>query len=226
MVSGAHGVLCTRLAVDGGEAEGAAFPCPVPFVVDGSGCPLMPLASLEAGSNLQSSKLATFYARAPPGGAAAASVVTLVGEVSQVAEADVEDEQLQAASQLAGAPAEKVAARKWVRLVPSRVHVFDAVREVEAWVPPAEYADAEPNPLADAATVLLSKMNTQFAEALHRFAAVYAGVPPDDVGVAELLSVDQMGFDLRVQLGPSAPTSVMRAGFKSARRHRAQPPHV
>jgi len=217
LVAGASGVLCTQLPVADASSEGtAAFPSPACFVVDGDGCPLMPLASAEALSNLQQSKHATFYARAPRGGAAASSVVTLIGQVSEVSEADVEDDQLRVVSELAGATAEHMAAQPWVRLVPSRVHVFDAVRGVEAWVPPAEYADAEPNPLAEASATLLSKMNTQHAAALRRFAAVYAGVPSDDLAAAELLAVDQMGFDLRVQLGPSAPASLMRAGFKMA----------
>jgi len=43
---------------------------------------------------------------------------------------------------------------------------------------------------------------------------VYAGVPEDAVVEAELLSVDQLGFDLRMQLGPSAPTSSTRIGFR------------
>lgn len=214
LVGGANGVLCSRLAAEGAAEHGAAFTSMVPFVVDDDGCPLMPLASAVAASNLQENKVATFYARAPPGGAAAGSVVTLIGDVDAVAEADVDDQQLQAISKCAGESPEVVAARPWVRLVPSRVHVYDAVRELEAWVAPADYSAAEPNPLADASTTLLHKMNTQHAAALRRFAAVYAGVPPEDLAMAELLAVDQMGFDLRVQLGPSAPTSVVRAGFK------------
>lgn len=213
LVSGANGVLCTQLPAEFGAA-GAVFPTPTPFVVDSSGCPVMPIASAEAVSNLQLSKTVTFYARAPSGGAAANSVVTLVGDVEMVPEADIEDDQLRAVCQATGEAAEQVAARPWARLVPSRVHLNDAVRMAEAWVPTAEYAEAEPNPLADASATLLSKMNTQHAPALRRFAAVYAGVPPEDLEVAELLAVDQMGFDMRVQLGPSAPVSLVRAGFK------------
>ena len=50
---------------------------------------------------------------------------------------------------------EALATRRWVRLVPSRVHLYDAVRSAEAWVAPADYATAEPNPLARAAAGLL-----------------------------------------------------------------------
>jgi len=182
--------------------------------VDAGGCPLIPLESAEALSNLRSGSTGTFYARAPNGGAAASSVVTLIGQVEEVSQADVGDADLLAVSELAGASTEQVAARPWVRMVPSRVHLFDAVRGIEAWVPPADYADSKPNPLAEASTTLLSKINTQHNAALRRFAAVYAGVPVDDLAAAELIAVDQMGFDMRVQLGPSAPMSLVRAGFK------------
>jgi len=213
-VAGANGVLCSSLAADGAPEDGAAFPNAVPFIVDREGCPLMPVASAVAMSNLQQSTMATFYARAPAAGAAAGSVLTLIGEVAAVAEADVDDQQLADVSRWAGESAEVLAARPWVRLVPSRVHMYDAVRQHEAWVAPADYSTADANPLADASAALLHKMNTQHAPALRRFAAVYAGVPPDELVSAELLAVDQMGFDLRVQLGPSAPPSLVRAGFK------------
>jgi len=213
-VAGANGVLCSRLAADGAPEDGAAFSSAVPFVVDREGCPLMPVASAVAMSNLQQNSMATFYARAPPAGAAAGSVITLIGEVTTVAEADVDDQQLRDVSQCAGETAEVLASRPWVRLVPSRVHMYDAVRQHEAWIAPAEYSTADANPLADASAALLQKMNTQHASALRRFAAVYAGVQLDELVSAELLAVDQMGFDLRVQLGPSAPPSLVRAGFK------------
>ena len=90
LVSGANGVLCTALAVDG--SEGATFTCPAPFVTDANGCPIMALASTETASNLKSNTLATFHTRAPAGGAAASSAITLIGQVDEIAEADVEDE--------------------------------------------------------------------------------------------------------------------------------------
>mmetsp|Transcript_38847 Transcript_38847/g.94330 ORF Transcript_38847/g.94330 Transcript_38847/m.94330 type:complete len:145 (-) Transcript_38847:582-1016(-) len=111
-----------------------------------------------------------------------------------------------------GHTAEEIGARPWRRLTPSRVHVSDAVRRVEAWVPPAEYAEAASNPLAPAAATLLHKMNGAHAESLKRFAAVYAGLDEAKVSSVELLGVDQLGFDMRVAQGSSS--SVMRIGFR------------
>jgi len=100
----------------------------------------------------------------------------------------------------------------WRRLVPNRVHLTDAVRQVEAWVAASEYAEAAANPLAPAATKLLAKMNGAHAESLKRFAAVYTGIEASQVSGAELLGVDQLGFDLRVtQIGSSTLT---RVGFR------------
>lgn len=97
-----------------------------------------------------------------------------------------------------GVSAEEIAKRSWRRLVPERVHLKDAVRGVEAWLPVVEYTTAEANPLAPVVTSLLSKINGLHKPALRRFAAVFTGVPIDDMSEAELLSVDQLGFDMRV----------------------------
>jgi hypothetical protein len=208
-------VLCTQLMIEGEGASASTFTSPAPFVVDETGCPLVPLYSAEAARNLQACEHISFYARAPRGGAAGASVVTLIGSIDANAPSEevLGDDQLKAVSQTTGETAEALAARQWVRVVPERVHVFDAVRNVEAWVAASDYADAQPNPLARAATTLLSKINDQHAPALRRFAAIYAGVPLGDLVSAELLSVDQSGFDMRIQMGEEAPPSLVRAGF-------------
>ena len=157
---------------------------------------------------------ATFYTKAPADGAAGNSVLTLVGTLEPLPVEAITDYQLGVVSAAAGLTVEAAAAREWVRMSPSQVHVYDAVRENEAWVALSEYTEAEANPLAASVGTLLTKMNKQHHTALKRFAAVYSGVPIDEIGEAHLVSIDQMGFDMRVQLGPSAPPSTVRAGFK------------
>ncbi len=169
-----EGVLVTRVSVPG--AEGAALSSFAAFVVDEEGCPLTPLSSQEAAANLEQDLAASFYACAPRGGAASGSSITLVGAAEQVSVDDVDDATLSRFSEITGASAEELAARPWRRLVPQRIHLQDAVRGSEAWVPVSEYSSAEPNPLAPSATMLLEKINTQHMPALRRFAAVYAGV--------------------------------------------------
>lgn len=58
----------------------------------------------------------------------------------------------------------------------------------------------------------LSKMNGAHAQSLKRFAAVYCGMELSKVSSAELLGVDQLGFDLRVTQGGSS--SLTRVGFR------------
>ena len=206
------GVLCTQLQ----SLDGATFASPAPFVVDDDGCPLVMQPSAQAASNLDESeaKTVTFYAKAPRQGAAGLSVLTLIGTLDPVPVDMITDEQLNIVSDAAGVSAEAAASRAWVRVSPTQVHVYDAVRTNEAWVAATDYSEAEPNPLAASVGTLLAKINTQHRAALKRFAAVYSGVPADELVDAQVVSIDQMGFDMRVQLGPSAPESTVRAGFK------------
>lgn len=208
----AEGVLSTRVTLPG--AEGAAFHSYAPFVLDEQGCPLMALTSQEATSNLLKDSSASFYARAPLGGAAAGSSLTLIGTIEEISVDEVDDASLNTLSKVTGTSVEEVAGRPWRRLKPSLVHLHDAVRSVESWVSLGDYTSAEPNPLAPMAASLLEKINNQHMDALRRFTAVYAGVPTDSLTEAQLLGVDQLGFDLQATLGPTAPSTVMRIGFR------------
>jgi len=207
-----EGVLISRATMLG--ADGAAFASHAPFVVDEQGCPLTPLSSKEGTANLEQSTAASFFACAPRGGAAAGSGITLVGNVEAVSADDIDDATLNQLSQLIGASVEEVAKRPWRRLMVESVHLQDAVRGSEAWVPASEYSSADPNPLAPSAAALLTKINTMHMPALKRFAAVYAGVPAEQLAEAELLGVDQLGFDLMAKLNAAAPATTMRIGFK------------
>lgn len=210
-----EGVLCTQLSADAG-GEGAAFTSYAPFVVDDNGCLLTPVPSAEVQANLAASGgAASFHMRAARGGAASGSAVTLIGVAEEHPTDEVLDDQLMRLSKVTGDSVEELAARPWRRIVPARVHLADGVRGVEAWLPASEYAEAEANPLAAATTTLLAKINGQHGPALRRFAAIYAGVQPvSEVEEAELLCVDQLGFDLHVKLGAMAPPTLMRVGFR------------
>ena len=205
-----EGVLCTDIAGFDGN-----FLSSSPFLVQKTGDLIMPIAFAEVATNLAESKSVTFHAKAPRGGAASESALSLMGTVAMlnvdddISEADIKD-----VSTSSGKSVEELAKQTWVRLSPERVHVSDAVRNVQTWVPSSEYAEAEPNPLAAAATTLLGKLNNQHTLALLRFAAIYTGLPTKELSTAEVISVDQMGFDMRVQLSTSSTPSLVRAGFK------------
>jgi len=206
-----RGTLSTELDVPG--AEGAVFSSDEIFVLDADGSATIALASEQALSNLGTSSKATFHISAPRGGAAAGSSVSLIGVVEETSVDDISDADLEKLSKASGASVQDIAARPWRQLVPSSVHLSDTIRNREAWVPASEYAEATANPLANAAEALLKKMNGAHASSLARFASVYAGLPEDKVTSAELLGVDQLGFDLRVEQ-VALPPSLMRVGFR------------
>jgi hypothetical protein len=199
-----EGVLCTRISAE----PSGTFTSAASFLMDAEGCPIMPVTSAEVKGNLAQDAAATFYARGPAGGAAAGSVVTLVGTMEAYATDQLSDADLARMQTVTGASVEDLAARSWRRLKVERLHLQDAVRNAEAWVPLSEYTTAEPNPLAPTANSLLAKINGKNQPALQRFAAAYTGAPIADGVMAEVVSVDQLGFDMRVG------SDMRRLGFK------------
>ena len=66
---------------------------------------------------------------------------------------------------------------------------------VMGWVPASEYAQAQPDPLADATGEILQHMNTDHKDALILLARVFAGVESQE---AAMTSVDRLGFHVRM----------------------------
>ena len=188
-----EGVLSTHFDGDG---DGLNFNSHVDFFADEQGCPVFLLQSDQAADNLAAAASAGFFARAPRGLAQAGSSVRLTGSVEAYLSDEITDDKLVAMAAQTGLSVEQLAAAAWRRLVPARVHLTDVVRQVEAWVAPSDYADAEANPLAKSTAALLAKVNGKHAADLARFASVYTGA--GRVVAAELLLVDQLGFDMRV----------------------------
>jgi hypothetical protein len=67
---------------------------------------------------------------------------------------------------------------------------------VMGWIPAPEYAQARPDPLADAATEILQHMNTDHKDALILLAREFAGIEAQE---AAMTSVDRLGFHLRLK---------------------------
>ncbi len=66
---------------------------------------------------------------------------------------------------------------------------------VMGWVSAGDYLDAEPDPLADAATGILDHMNDDHVEAMLLLARGIAGVEAED---AKMTAVDRLGFHVRL----------------------------
>ena len=69
---------------------------------------------------------------------------------------------------------------------------------VMGWVSAEDYANAKPDPLADAATGIISHMNADHAAALRQIAGHYAAEVADE---AVMTAVDRLGFHLRLKSG-------------------------
>jgi putative heme iron utilization protein len=78
-----------------------------------------------------------------------------------------------------------------------------------SWVDAAQYASAEPDPLADAATGIIAHMNDDHREAQVLFCRHLAGRP--DTTEAEMSSVDRYGFEMIA--GSPAGRAAVRLGF-------------
>jgi putative heme iron utilization protein len=66
------------------------------------------------------------------------------------------------------------------------------------WVTAADYAAAQPDPLADVAGGIVEHMNRDHADALVAYARHYAGEAADE---ATMVTVDRLGFKLRLRQG-------------------------
>jgi len=69
---------------------------------------------------------------------------------------------------------------------------------VMGWVSIDEYARAQPDPLADAASGILQHMNADHADAMLLLARVFGGVDADE---ATMTAVDRLGFHVRLKKG-------------------------
>jgi heme iron utilization protein len=67
---------------------------------------------------------------------------------------------------------------------------------VMGWVSPSEYYSGQPDPLADTATELIQRMNTDHGEALVLLARAFAGIESQEVVTT---SVDHLSFHVRLQ---------------------------
>jgi putative heme iron utilization protein len=67
---------------------------------------------------------------------------------------------------------------------------------VMGWVQASDYNEAQPDPLADAATGIIEHMNTDHKDALILLARVSAGIESEE---AAMTSVDRLGFHVRLK---------------------------
>jgi hypothetical protein len=81
-----------------------------------------------------------------------------------------------------------------------------------SWVDPADYAAAEPDPLAAAAAGIIGHMNTDHAGALVTLCHHFAGAP--GVVAAAMTAVDRYGFEVIADLADNR-REALRLGFRT-----------
>jgi hypothetical protein len=181
---GVEGTICARV-VAGAPSNtqpvkllGAAEQL---FVVDTDGCPIFGLrAGSQAAADLKSNAKASFSAHSAAGSAQAGCGVTLVGHVSSAPE--LPKDLMKKLVKRSGIAAEQLMQRSWLKLQPEHVHFTDALQSAEAWVPIAEYAAAEPNPLAEDLGEVMRKVNADHALDLARLAAMLTNADEASTG--------------------------------------------
>lgn len=181
----------------------------MPYALDPKGRPLFLISTMAMHTqNLRADPRASLLVAQPGrvptaeplvGDPLAAGRVTLMGEALPLAGTDAAEAR---AAYLARHPN----AAYWVdfedfgfyRLEVADVYYVGGFAAMD-WVSAEEYLAARPDPLADAAAGILEHMNRDHPDALVTFARVLAGAPADE---AVMVSVDRLGFKLRVREGP------------------------
>ncbi len=194
---GRTGTLATLSA----KHPGHPFASLMPYALDARGCPLFLISTMAMHTqNLQADRRASLLVTQPGWTAdpLAAGRVTLMGEALPLAAAEVPGAR-------AAYLARHANAAYWVdfedfgfyRLEVADVYFVGGFAAMD-WLSAEAYVAARPDPLADVAAGVIEHMNRDHADALVTFARALAGVPADE---ATMVSVDRLGFKLRVKSG-------------------------
>lgn len=204
-----RGTLCTLAA----EPEGYPYGSVASYALDDAGNPLFFVSLMaEHTQNAMRDPRASLLAAEPvPDGAdpLASGRATLLGDLTEVPASD------------------RPAVRdRYLEANPTAAYYIDfgdftfyrlAVRDIRyvggygrmSWVDAAGYADAEADPLVDAAAGIIGHMNEDHAEAQVLFCRHLAGRP--DTTEASMSAVDRYGFEL-VAVSPTG-RAALRLGF-------------
>ena len=181
------------------KQPGFPFGSLMPYALDPTGRPIFLISTMAMHTqNLKADPRASLFVTqaAPDGDVLGAARVTLVGNVLQLPDAEKPEART---LYLKAHPNSQY----WVdfndfaffRLEPVDIYYVGGFG-VMGWVTAPDYADAHPDPLADAAQGILDHMNADHADALLLLAKVHAKLEAE---AATMTSVDRLGFHLRVQ---------------------------
>lgn len=194
------GTLST-LALD---PAGYPFGSIVTFALDAAGAPLILMSTMaEHARNLAADPRASLLVTAGGEGAGRLAVAraTLVGTVGPV-----EDQEAATARYLEVHPG-----AFWARFPDFSVHRLgiEAIRYVRgfgemSWVDPADFANAEPDPIAPAEAGIVDHMNADHRDAMAAMVAAFLQVEGEAEEVT-MLACDRYGIEVRIELAPREP---------------------
>ena len=181
------------------KQQGFPFGSVMPYGLDEHGRPIFLISTMAMHTqNLQADSRASLLVTQPDASSdpLGASRVTLVGKVLPLRESEVAEARKLYLERYANS-------KHWVDFEDFsfyRMEVVDVYYVggfgVMGWVLASDYADAQVDPLSDAAAGIIQHMNTDHKEALVLLARVFAGIESQE---AAMTSVDRLGFHLRLK---------------------------
>lgn len=181
------------------KQPGFPFGSVMPYGLDRGGRPIFLVSSMAMHTqNLQADKRASLLVMQPNASddPLGASRVTVVGNVSTIAEPEVADARRLYLERYANS-------KYWVDFDDFsfyRMNVIDVYFVggfgVMGWIKASEYDQAQPDPLADSASAIIEHMNHDHKDSLVLLARRFAGI---DAKEAAMTAVDRLGFHLRLK---------------------------
>jgi putative heme iron utilization protein len=183
------------------KQPGFPFGSVMPYALDAGGRPIFLISTMAMHTqNLQADPRASLLVTQPDasGDPLGASRVTIIGNVLTIAKSEVADARKLYLDRYDNS-------KYWVDFEDFSFYRMDVLDVyyvggfgVMGWVLAADYDQAQPDPLADAAAGILEHMNADHKEALILLARVFAGI---DALEAAMTAVDRLGFHVRLKTG-------------------------
>jgi putative heme iron utilization protein len=181
------------------KRPGFPFGSLMPFALDSSGWPILLISNMAMHTqNLKTDpRCSLFVSQAPADGdALGAARATLVGQAEPVLEDDI-------VSVRENYLARHESSRYWVdfsdfsffRIRPIDLYYVGGFG-VMGWIEATDYEHAAPDPLAEAASGILTHMNADHVDAMVLLARSHTGIEATE---ATMTSVDRLGFSLKLK---------------------------
>jgi heme iron utilization protein len=181
------------------KQPGFPFGSVMPYALDAQGRPIFLISTMAMHTqNLQGDSRASLLVTQNDGDGdpLGASRVTLVGNVAKISEGEIPEARALYLERYANS-------KYWVDFDDFSFYRMDVVDVyyvggfgVMGWVKADEYAQAQADPLADAAAGIIEHMNADHKEALVLLARVFGGVESQE---ASMTAVDRLGFHVRLK---------------------------